>query len=180
MFWNNVPRGMNPPALVNVVVETPLGSRIKYSAAEEHGAMVVSKLLATTFAYPANTGFFAQCWGEDGDPLDAMVLHDAATWPGLVIRCRVIGAVKVVQRERKGPRVRNDRLMVVPEEDHRGEELKDARRLPKAMRTELEKFFAASVALKHKELEFLGWVGAKDATKLIRAAEAKWREKHGG
>jgi hypothetical protein len=48
-------RGKNPPVVVNVVIESPLGSRIKYAATEEHGAMVVSKLLAFTFAYPANT-----------------------------------------------------------------------------------------------------------------------------
>ena len=62
--WKDVPRGKNPPAVVNVVIETPMGSRIKYAAAEEHGAMVVSKLLASTFAYPANTGFFGNVGGR--------------------------------------------------------------------------------------------------------------------
>ena len=88
MWWKDVSRGKDPPGVVNVVVETPMGSRIKYAAAEEHRAMVVSKLLAATFAYPANSGFFAQCWGEDGDPLDAMVLGGAPMFPGTVCSAR--------------------------------------------------------------------------------------------
>jgi inorganic pyrophosphatase len=160
-------------------VETPRGARAKTKFDLELEVFTLTKPLMLGLAFPFDFGFVPSTLAEDGDPIDAMVLHDAATWPGLVIRCRVIGAVKVAQRERKGPRVRNDRLMVVPEEDHRGEDLKDARRLSKPMRMELEKFFAASVALKHKELEVLGWTGPKDAEKLIRAAEAKWHEKHG-
>jgi inorganic pyrophosphatase len=68
MSWEAVPRGKDPPRVVSVVVETPLGSRIKYASAEEHGAMTVSKLLPPTLAFPANLGFFAHCWGEDDDP----------------------------------------------------------------------------------------------------------------
>jgi inorganic pyrophosphatase len=165
---------------VHVVVETPRGACAKTKFDLELEVFALTKPLMLGLAFPFDFGFVPSTLADDGDPLDAMVLHDMATWPGLVIRCRVIGAVKVAQREGKGPRVRNDRLMVVPEEDHRGEELKDARRLPRATRTELERFFSASVVLKKKELEFLGWTGAKDAEKLIRAAEATWHEKHGG
>jgi inorganic pyrophosphatase len=67
MWWKDVSRGKDPPGVVNVVVETPMGSRIKY-AAEEYSAMVASKLLPATFAYPANSGFFAQCWGRMATP----------------------------------------------------------------------------------------------------------------
>jgi inorganic pyrophosphatase len=165
---------------VHVVVETPRGARAKMKFDLDLEVFTYTKPLMAGLSLPFDFGFIPSTLAEDGDPLDAMVLHDAETWPGMVIRCRVIGAVKVAQREKKGPRVRNDRLMVVPEEDHRGEDLKDARRLPRAMRDELERFFAASVVLKKKDLEFLGWVGPKDAEKLICAAEKEWQEKQLG
>jgi inorganic pyrophosphatase len=165
---------------IHVVIETPRGAQAKTKYDLDLEVFALSKPMMLGLAYPYDFGFIPSTLAEDGDPLDALVMHDAKTWPGAVIRCRIIGALKVAQRERKGPRVRNDRVIAVPEEDHRGEDLTDARRLSKAMRTELEKFFAASVALKHKELEFLGWTGPKEAEKLIRAAEEKLRKDHSG
>jgi inorganic pyrophosphatase len=165
---------------VHVVVETPRGATAKTIFNLELGVFTLSKPMMLGLAFPYDFGFIPSTHAEDGDPLDALVIHDAATYPGVVLRCRVIGAVKVTQRVKKGARERNDRIVVVPEEDHRSEELKDARRLSKAVRNELEKFFVASVALKHKELEFHGWVGPKEAEKLIREAERAWRERTEG
>ena len=62
MSWQDVKRGDDPPRVVNVVVETPFGSRLKYALGKEHGLMTVSKLLSPGCAFPANTGFFAACW----------------------------------------------------------------------------------------------------------------------
>ena len=105
MWWKDVSRGKDPPGVVNVVVETPMGSRIKYAAAEEHRAMVASKLLAATFAYPANSGFFAQCWGEDGDPLDAMVLGGAPMFPGTVCSARPVAVMRMTDRGQRDDKV---------------------------------------------------------------------------
>src|SRR5262245_1046024 len=98
MMGDDVPRGADPPRLVNVVIETPLASRIKYAASRDHDLLLASKLMASVFAYPANTGFFAGCAGADGDPLDAMVLGDAALWPGAVCAVRPIAVMRMTDR----------------------------------------------------------------------------------
>ena len=85
----------------------------------------------------------------------------------------MIGALKVAQKEGR-KRIRNDRIIAVPEDDHRGEALSDARKLPEPLRSELEKFFEAGNALKNKSLEFLGWAGPDEGTRLIREAERKF------
>src|SRR5262249_2833977 len=111
--------------------------------------------------------------GEDGDPLDVLVIHDAATAPGLVMKCKVIGVLEVLQREKGKKGIRNDRLIAVPRESHREKSDKDARDLSKQVRTEIEKFFIATDELEDKELKFLGWKGPKAGEKLIDAKARK-------
>jgi inorganic pyrophosphatase len=108
--------------------------------------------------------------GEDGDPLDALVIHDAPTSTGLVIRCRIVGALKVKQTV-KGRNERNGRFFAVPECDPEAHLLQDIRNWAKEMRGQMEQFFCASVAREDKELAFLGWAGPKEALKLIKADE---------
>jgi inorganic pyrophosphatase len=69
--------------------------------------------------------------GEDGDPIDALILHDAATNPGLVLKCKIIGVLEVVQTEGGKHAIRNDRLIAVPRDSHREQAAEDARELPK-------------------------------------------------
>jgi inorganic pyrophosphatase len=165
--------------MIHVVVETPRGARAKIKLDPELGVLMLSKPLMLGLAFPYDFGFVPSTQAEDGDPLDALVIHDAATYPGLIIRCRVSGVVKVAQREKgKRGKVRNDRIIAVPEDDPRGEAISDARKLSKETREQLEKFFVASVALKEKELEFLGWDGPDKAARLIRKAEQAFREKN--
>jgi inorganic pyrophosphatase len=80
---------------------------------------------------------------DDGDPLDIMVIHDAATFPGIVLTCRIIGVLQIEQKS-KGKTERNDRLFAVPRRSHSEQGLRDVRDLSKPIRQELEKFFAAA------------------------------------
>ncbi|RZN11697.1 inorganic diphosphatase, partial [Bradyrhizobium sp. Leo121] len=80
---------------------------------------------------------------DDGDPLDIMVIHDAATSPGLVVTCRVIGVLQIEQKSKKKSE-RNDRLLAVPRNSHSEQALRDVDDLTKPIREELEKFFIAT------------------------------------
>ncbi len=161
---------------VLVVVETPRNARVKLAYDPGLQCFVMSRALLIGLHYPYDWGFLPSTLGPDGDPLDALVIHDAPTSPGLVLRCHVAGAVKVSQTE-KGKTERNDRFIAVPEHDRRAEELKDARDLPKSVRLQIEEFFSVSVITEEKKLEFLGWAGAEEALKLIRAGEKTFRSK---
>jgi inorganic pyrophosphatase len=114
---------------------------------------------------------------DDGDPLDIMVIHDAATFPGVVLACRIIGILQIEQKS-KGKAERNDRLFAVPRQSHAEQAIRDIRDLSKPIRQELEKFFIATDELEDKKLKIIGWKGPKIALKAIKES-AKAFSKNG-
>jgi inorganic pyrophosphatase len=117
-----MPNFLNLPAFaedsdVHVVVETPRGSRAKFAYNPELGTFILSKSLLTGLSYPHDWGFVPSTKADDGDPLDIMVIHDAATFPGLVVTCRVIGILRIEQKS-KNKSERSNRLFAVPRRSH--------------------------------------------------------------
>ena len=93
MDLSKISIGKAPPGDINVVIEIPQGSSVKYEVDKESGAIVVDRFLFTPMAYPAAYGFIPNTLSEDGDPADALVLVPAAVVPGAVIRVRPIGVL---------------------------------------------------------------------------------------
>jgi inorganic pyrophosphatase len=79
--------------------------------------------------YPYDWGFVPSTEAEDGDPLDVLVIHDAGTYPGLILRCKPIGVLEVVQITKR-ERGRNDRIFAVPDRSPFEGDLQDVRHLP--------------------------------------------------
>jgi inorganic pyrophosphatase len=147
---------------VHVVVETPRGSRAKFAYDPKLETFILSKSLLTELTYPHDWGFVPSTKADDGDPpLDIMVIHDAATFSGIVLTCRVIGILQIEQKS-KGKAERNDRLFAVP---HSEQGLGDVRDLSKAIQQELEKFFIRNRRARGQNI---GWKGPKIATKAIK------------
>jgi inorganic pyrophosphatase len=154
-------------ACIHVVVETPRGSRAKLEFDPKLHAFTLAKPLLAGLAYPYDWGFIPSTKAEDGDPLDVLVIHDAATYPGLVLKCQPIGILEVMQTTKK-KQERNDRLFAVPQKSPFEADLTDIRHLPRRAVEELEQFFIATNALDHdKTLEFIGWHGPAKAAKAI-------------
>ena len=137
---------------VHVVVETPRGSRAKFAYDPKLETFHSTKSLLTGLTYPHDWGFVPSTKADDGDPLDIMVIHDAATFPGLVVTCRIIGILQIEQKS-KGKAERNDRLFAVPRRSHSEQALRDVRDLSRPIQEELEKFFIATDELEDKKLE---------------------------
>ena len=152
---------------VHAVVETPRGSRAKLSFDRKLGAFTLSKPLLAGLTYPYDWGFIPSTCAPDGDPLDVLIIHDAATYPGLVLCCVPIGILEVEQVE-DGKKERNDRIFAVPDRSPFEGNLQDIRRLPGRAIDDLEKFFKATDALEKKKLHFLGWHGPSRAKKTIK------------
>ena len=176
-----MPNFINLPAFtedgdVHVVVETPRGSRAKFAYDPKLETFALTKSLLTGLTYPHDWGFVPSTKAEDGDPLDIMVIHDAATFPGLVLTCRVIGILQIRQNS-KGKAERNDRLFAVPRRSHAERGLRDVRELSKPFREELEKFFIATDELEDKKLDIIGWKGPKVALKAIKDAAKSFAKK---
>jgi len=161
---------------VYVVVETPRGSAAKLEFDPDLQLFTLSKSLILGLSYPYDWGFIPSTRAEDGDPLDAIVIHDAATCPGLVMRCKLLGVLKTLQQT-KNERIRNDRVIAVPEDSHRERELHDVQGLLPEVKQELEKFFVATDELQAKTLKFLGWQGPNEAKKLVRSCKKAFEKK---
>src|SRR3954453_7575802 len=111
---------------IYAVVETPRGSRCKLDFDPELRVFTLSKPLLVGLTYPYDWGFIPSTEADDGDPMDVMIIHDAATYPGLVLKCRPIGVLEIVQSS-KGKEERNDRLFLVPEQAHFEADLHDVK-----------------------------------------------------
>lgn len=97
------------------------------------------------------------------------MIHDAATCPGVVLTCRVIGILQIEQKSKKKTE-RNDRLFATPRRSHSEQALKDVRDLTRPIQEELEKFFIATDELEDKKLKIIGWKGPHAAVRAIKGA----------
>jgi inorganic pyrophosphatase len=163
--------------LVNAVVETPRGSRCKYKYDATAGLVRLSKLLPLGATFPYNFGFIPSTRGEDGDPLDILVLTDEPLAVGCVVPVRLVGALEAEQTETDGRTVRNDRLVGVVETPYNPPEVRTLDELGDKRLGEVEHFFAAYNNAEGKHFRPVGRHGPDRAERLIedgrrRAAEA--------
>jgi inorganic pyrophosphatase len=162
----------NEEGSFQMVVESPRGSPVKLRYDVAQNAFVFSRPLRLGVTYPYDWGFVPSTRAADGDPLDAMVLWEAPTWPGVVIPITPVGVVRLVQRDKKKTRrERNDRIIAVPAEDPRYRHFKD---MPKRIRSELEEFFVIAADLAEKTLTVEGWDGPKAARLTIDKATQEY------
>lgn len=157
------------------MIEASRGAQAKCKYDPNIGAFLYSRPLPRGLMYPFDWGFIPSTCAEDGDPLDAMVIHSAACPVGTIIRCRPAGILKVDQKE-AGERLRNDRLVMTPIETATGDE----RLLSRALKKELEQFFKAAVLGRGKTLSYKGWEGNKAALAMINKCAALYETKTGG
>lgn len=155
-----------------VVVETPRNSLVKVKYSPDLKVFEFGRPLTLGVAYPYDFGFVPSTKADDEDPLDAMVLFDCPTWPGIVVPAREIGIVKMTQKEEgQDERVRNDRVIVVPIKDHR---FKHVDELSKRTREELEQFFEISAKMTGKKVHIEGWHGPKAARAAVDEATKRY------
>lgn len=96
MSLNLVPSGKSLPDDFNVVIEIPMqGDPIKYEVDKESGAIFVDRFMNTSMHYPANYGYIPHTLSEDGDPVDVLVITPVPLLPGVVVRCRPLGVLKM-------------------------------------------------------------------------------------
>lgn len=86
---------------IHAVVETPRGSTCKLDFDPALKVFTLAKPLMTGLTYPYDWGFIRSTKAEDGDPLDVLIIHDAQTFPGVVLRCRPVGILEVKQKQRQ-------------------------------------------------------------------------------
>lgn len=155
---------------IDVVIETPKGCRNKYSYDERLKAFKLKKILPAGAVFPFNFGFIPETKGEDGDPLDVLVIMDEPAYPGCVVECRIIGALKAQQSEKKKMK-ENDRLIAVSVVSTEYSDVKELDDVNQNTLDEIQHFFISYNEQEGKKFEPKGWTNPKEAMQLIRKAK---------
>ncbi|MBB2203940.1 inorganic diphosphatase [Gluconacetobacter takamatsuzukensis] len=174
MDVSKISPGKDVPFDINVVIEIPQGSSVKYEIDKDSGAVVVDRILFTPMAYPAAYGFIPGTLAADGDPADALVLIPAPVVPGAVIRARPIGMLRMEDESGQ-----DEKIICVPHDKvhpqySKVEKLED---LPEITLQAIEHFFTRYKDLeKGKWVKVTGWAGREEAGEIIKSSLAAARK----
>ncbi|HEY2040198.1 MAG TPA: inorganic diphosphatase [Edaphobacter sp.] len=155
--------------LLQVIVETPAGSRNKFAFDPEQSAFSLKKVLPAGMSFPYDFGFLPQTKAPDGDPLDVLLLMDEPAFPGCVVRARLIGVIEGEQMD-GGKKIRNDRLVAVAEANHIYANIRKLKDLPSQWIEELQAFFVHYHELEGKKYRLLGCKAEGTAWQLVKKA----------
>jgi inorganic pyrophosphatase len=158
---------------LQVVIETPKGSRNKYDFDRELGLFALKKVLPAGMVFPYDFGFVPSTVAEDGDPTDVLVLMDEPAFTGCLLRCRILGIIEGVQGK-KG--MRNDRVVAIQEDAHSFADIKKMNDLGKKFLQELEEFFVDYHRLSGEKYRVLDARGEKEAIRRIRDGIKAYRK----
>ncbi|GAA1753199.1 inorganic diphosphatase [Agromyces humatus] len=148
------------------VIEIPKGSRNKYEVDHETGRVFLDRVLYTSFSYPTDYGFFENTLGDDGDPLDVLVLLDYPLFPGVGVKVRPVGVFHMTDDGGGDAKV-----IGVPAGDPRWNHIQDVNDIPEFTRKEIEHFFEHYKDLEPgKWVKTEGWANAAEAEGLIAKA----------
>ena len=166
MNISEIPVGKDAPEDINVVIEVPKGSSVKYEVDKDSGAVFVDRFLFTPMAYPCDYGFVPNTLADDGDPIDVLVVGDAQLSPGVVIRARPVG---VLMMEDDGGK--DEKVIAVPHSkltshyDH----IKTYTDLPQNLRDQIKHFFEHYKDLEPgKWVKIDDWAGPEKAKEMIQ------------
>ncbi|GAB4370317.1 MAG: inorganic diphosphatase [Calditrichia bacterium] len=171
-FWHGISTGANPPYDINVLIEIPSGSKCKYELDKVAGIIRVDRIIASAVYYPGNYGFIPQTYAEDGDPLDALVLSQISFHPGVIVRSRPIGVMRMTDEGEP-----DDKILCVPLRDPHYLQIKTANDLPPNMLEEIQEFFRVYKNLEEKQVVIQGFESLDLAIRLIENAIRDYRKK---
>lgn len=163
------------PEVIQVVIETPRGSRNKYKYDEKLHLFRLNSVLPAGSVFPYDFGYVPGTKAEDGDPIDVLVLMDQSAFTGCVVEVRLIGVIEAEQTE-DGKTERNDRLVAVANDAHDWKDLRTLKEMNKNLLKELQQFFVSYNALKKKEFKLLATRGPSAAKRLLQNAMTSSRD----
>ncbi len=174
-LWHGINTGVNPPEDINVVIEIPSGSKCKYELDKIAGIVRVDRVIASAVYYPGNYGFIPQTFAEDDDPIDALVLSQISFHPGVVVRSRPIGVMRMTDAGEP-----DDKILCVPRRDPHYLQTNTIDDLPSHVLAEIQEFFRVYKNLEEKQVVIEGIEPRELAIKLINDAIKGYREKYVG
>ncbi len=178
MSLNKVPAGRDVPNDFNVIIEIPMNADpIKYEVDKDSGAIFVDRFMGTAMHYPCNYGYVPETIADDGDPCDVLVITPFPLIPGVVVRCRAIGVLKMTDEaggDSKVLAVPVDKILPIYSHWQKPEDLQDLRL------QQIQHFFEHYKDLeKGKWVKVEGWGGPEDAKTELVNGVAAYKAKYG-
>ena len=163
--WHSVSPGESAPQTVNAVIEIPQGSRSKYEVDKETGLLKLDRVIYSSFIYPINYGFIPQTLGQDGDPLDILVICSQSIQPLCLVQATVIGNMQMIDQG-----TQDDKIIAVATKDPSVNHIKNMNELPQHFLLELKNYFEQYKVLENKKVEIDNFQDKDAALAIIREA----------
>ncbi len=164
-IWHDIsPKRIAPEDFI-CVIEISKGSKKKYELDKETGYIILDRILHTSTHYPANYGFIPRTYGDDGDPLDVLLLCSEKLEPMSLVRAYPIGVITMIDGGRN-----DEKIIAIPFSDPTYNHYTDIDQLPKHIFEEMQHFFTVYKNLEHKETAVDEARGREEAIKVISAA----------
>ena len=173
-LWHDVPLGDDAPQEINVIIEIPKGSANKYEVDKETGLIKLDRANYSSAPYPFDYGFAPQTLWEDGDPLDVVVLTTFPLHPGILVAVRPVAVMDMVDGGES-----DYKIIAVPVEDKRWEDVQDLADVNKHSLKEFQHFFETYKALKGKPapVEIKGVYDKAAALEAVKKSIELYKEK---
>jgi inorganic pyrophosphatase len=172
--WHDVPPSDGQlPAHFNAIIEIPLGSSNKYELDKKTGLLKLDRVLYSAVYYPANYGFIPQTLGDDGDPLDVLVLAAEPVYPLTLVAARAIGLMSMKDQDEL-----DHKIIAVHVNDPEYSSYRDVHELPPHRLAVLKRFFEDYKSLEHKRVVVDDILPAESAFPVIQQSVVmyqKWR-----
>jgi inorganic pyrophosphatase len=169
--WHDIEPGSTEK--LNVIVEIPKLSRVKYELDKDTGLIKFDRVLYSPMHYPTNYGFTPQTLWEDGDPLDVLVVAHEPLVPGSLVEVRVVGALEMSDDGEDDIKV-----LSVPTEDPRFVGIKELSDVEPHLLSEIHHFFKVYKDLQKKDVTVGEWMGRDEAIKAVSRSITLYKEKY--
>ena len=171
-IWHDIDPARIKPEDFICVIEIPKGSKKKYELDKETGLIKLDRILYTSTHYPANYGFIPRTYGDDGDPLDVLLLCAEPLEPMTLVRAYPIGVIKMIDDGKV-----DEKIIAVPFNDPTNSSYHDISELPDHISREISHFFEVYKMLENKETAVNEVLGRKEAEEIIENCIAAYRDK---
>jgi inorganic pyrophosphatase len=169
--WHGAHYGAGVPAKVNALIEIPQGSRSKYEVDKETGLLRLDRVIYSSFQYPINYGFIPQTLGQDGDPLDILVLCSQSIQSLCLVEATVIGNMQMIDSGQV-----DDKIIAVAAKDPSVNHITKMDELPHHFLQELRNFFEQYKVLENKKVIIDNFQDQLIAHRIINEAVAFYKE----
>lgn len=170
--WHGAHYGDQAPSLVNGLIEIPQGSRCKYEIDKKTGLLKLDRVIYSSFHYPVNYGFIPQTLGDDGDPLDILVMCSESIQPLCLVQATVIGNMQMIDSGEK-----DDKIIAVATKDPSVNHISNIDELPAHFFAVLKNYFEQYKVLENKKVEIDDFQDRQTAYKVIEDAIALYKTK---